>query len=1023
MKIDIHPLPKEQNIEKKFYSSNNKPVNKAEQSKSYMLDLGCIEPLNQAYRETNSSVKEFLNDVENQDVAVQSKYLAVMSNFMSAEDFEKLKEEGFPVRGIEVEEVVTVLDRIKASLAEAGICIEGFTDEISKEQLEKITGSISRANKIVSKLQENDFPVTEDNIRQINKAMEMAEELFPLSEGAKKYVIENEMDPSIKNLYKAEFSGAADAGRQGKGYYVDGKGAYFARKADNFHWEQLEEQIKQTIEKAGLEVNHKSLEDAKWLIEKGIPLTKESLQTLNELEMLPEKIDSDHLLDKIIHGMKEGKLAEDTQIAKDEDIVRRAQETLNKVRNITNRNIENTIKSEKEMTLNHLIEAEDLSYTGNQMDADQAYRAAVARRQLEEIRLKMTVDANIKLLKSGFSIDTSSLEDVVSQLRKVENEYYKKLMKKDNPQYIEKYKEAVGKLHDLERLPAAVLGKFVSGKKELTVHNLWRDGNQLKDHFIKAGETYEALKTEPRKDLGDSIKKAFRNVDAILKEMNLEVTEQNRRAVRILGYNHMEVTEENISKMKTADQEVQTLLERMQPGVTLEIIRKGINPLDMTIEKLNDIAAEVQDELGVPKEKYSEFLWKVEKSNEITKEEKEAYIGVYRLLHRVEQSDGAVIGSVLNQNAQLNLRNLLSAVRNKKKEGMDIKIDDEFGGLDVLKTKGPSISEQIEGYLKKSNTEDTSYLNRLVQNILDKMDPTKLHQMEANLDTTLEQLNEGMIRYEENIQQKKEYVREQLQDIRSGVASEEDIIKSLLDFNQPITLDSLFAAAHLMNERGSTFRKLTEKAMMKKGPFEESMEKEWGDAVKELHECLGEEKGAKEAYANLTAVAEKIIESSQEDPGNHYVDLRELQLLHKEISLAGNLSREENYEVPIEINGKITSINLKIQHKEGQEGKVTASMEVEPYGKIGAKFQVSDQYVKGLIVCTSEEGVKFLAGIEKDFQQSIGKKRKKIQEFHIIQSENLDFHQFEETKAGEKSKQSTKTLYEVAKEFIRVIQK
>ena len=57
MKIDIHPLPKEQNIEKNFYSSNNKPVNKAEQSKSYMLDLGCIEPLNQAYRETNSSVK------------------------------------------------------------------------------------------------------------------------------------------------------------------------------------------------------------------------------------------------------------------------------------------------------------------------------------------------------------------------------------------------------------------------------------------------------------------------------------------------------------------------------------------------------------------------------------------------------------------------------------------------------------------------------------------------------------------------------------------------------------------------------------------------------------------------------------------------------------------------------------------------------------------------------------------------------------------------------------------------------
>ena len=170
----------------------------------------------------------------------------------------------------------------------------------------------------------------------------------------------------------------------------------------------------------------------------------------------------------------------------------------------------------------------------------------------------------------------------------------------------------------MERLPAAVLGRFAFGKRELTVNSLWKDGNHLRDHYIKAGETYEALKTAPRKDLGDSIQKAFRNVDDILNEMNLEITEQNRRAVRILGYNHMEITEENISKMKTADQEVQTLLERMQPGVTLQIIRKGMNPLDMSIEKLNDIAAEVQNEFGVPKEKYSEFLWKVEKYNEIT---------------------------------------------------------------------------------------------------------------------------------------------------------------------------------------------------------------------------------------------------------------------------------------------------------------------------------------------------------------------------------------------------------------------
>ena len=42
------------------------------------------------------------------------------------------------------------------------------------------------------------------------------------------------------------------------------------------------------------------------------------------------------------------------------------------------------------------------------------------------------------------------------------------------------------------------------------------------------------LMTAPRTDLGDSIQKAFRNVDDILNDLDMELTDDNRRAVRFL---------------------------------------------------------------------------------------------------------------------------------------------------------------------------------------------------------------------------------------------------------------------------------------------------------------------------------------------------------------------------------------------------------------------------------------------------------------------------------------------------------
>ena len=61
--------------------------------------------------------------------------------------------------------------------------------------------------------------------------------------------------------------------------------------------------------------------------------------------------------------------------------------------------------------------------------------------------------------------------------------------------------------------------------------------------------------------------------------------------------------------------------------------------------------------------------------------ERDAFIGVYRLINNVEKTDGQVIGSLVNQNAEITLNNLLTGVRNIKNKGINVTVDENFEEL------------------------------------------------------------------------------------------------------------------------------------------------------------------------------------------------------------------------------------------------------------------------------------------------------------------------------------------------------
>ena len=115
----------------------------------------------------------------------------------------------------------------------------------------------------------------------------------------------------------------------------------------------------------------------------------------------------------------------------------------------------------------------------------------------------------------------------------------------------------------------------------------------------------------------------------------------------------MEITKEAVLQMKAVDEKVQQTFENMKPQVVREMIKTGINPLDMNLDELNRTAVEIKEQLGIDNEdvRFSKYLYKLEQNSEIAEEERSAYIGIYRLIARVEQTDGAAIGMLAQQGA------------------------------------------------------------------------------------------------------------------------------------------------------------------------------------------------------------------------------------------------------------------------------------------------------------------------------------------------------------------------------------
>ncbi len=949
---------------------------RGQENRGYTLDISGTVMDNAAYAGHGKTAEELVYDAQVTELTMQSEYVTVMSNSVSGQDIEKLREEGYRPCDMEAGEMVNTVESIKATLAEAGVVIEGYNDDLDVETLEQYTGSKSRALELRKQFKENDIPVTEENAQEAMRAYETATQIPKPGDGTTKYLVENGMKPTIENLYLASYSGIGDGTRQSYGYYDQNGLGYYAKKADSYDWEALREQMQGVIEQAGLPVDENSFEQAKFLVEKGIALTPDTLGRMADIVKVSYPFEEAELMKSIAIALADGKKAVKADLSAEESMLQQAVRIKQETDHVSEQALKRVVEVGKPLTIRNLWEQEwtlrqenlpeqtDVSNSvaktqvqDNAADAIESDAFITAKRQMEEIRLAMTVQANYGLIKKGYLIDTTELSQLVEALKAEEaKQDMVRFQTEDSVLAKERasiYEETRAIVKDFPQYPLAIVGR-VQQLSEAPI-----EAESLRAQYAAAGEQYETFMTKPRADLGDSIRKAFRNVDDILADMNMEQNDANRRAVRILGYNRMEVTNENMARIKDADLLLQRVVQKLTPQATLQMIRENKNPLTMSLEEVEAYLTEQDREDAAQQEKFSEFLYRMERSGEMTEAEQESFLGIYRLFRQIEKSDGAVIGNLVGQQAELSVSGLLSALRTRKKSGLDIRISDEEGAVAEVHSKGTAIDKQIGAAFR-------TYEDRLMSDIFDRMDPLVLRQMNKEgafgPDVSPEQFRqlqmETAVRDElakENEELQKEYSREQVQEIHKAADINDSTIQSLLDGREPVTMHHMLAAKELFDRKNSVFRKL-----------EEQLEEE----MRKIPEALSDKEQAGKAYEELIMKGKQVLEEMEEQQDVDYEAVRDIHQMARQLQLAGAFAREEHYTVPVYLEEELTTIHLTLKHEESQKGRVSVEMDTQK-GQIHAEFAVLHGKVVGNVECSEEAAKEWMDDVTDRVQKYV----------------------------------------------------
>lgn len=179
--------------------------------------------------------------------------------------------------------------------------------------------------------------------KEVQSALDEAASITELSESAKYYMIANDIAPTIDGIYKAE--NAVSTRPANSGYEISFK-----------EFNAMRPQIESLMNKAGLEVNLRNLNNAQDLINNNIPVTEKTLKykaVLDGLNLngLDTQDGQDSVLSKIADQLAIGEDPKDTPLTNDPSIWDNVKNAIVTLANASYDDIVNVVSSGKAFTI------------------------------------------------------------------------------------------------------------------------------------------------------------------------------------------------------------------------------------------------------------------------------------------------------------------------------------------------------------------------------------------------------------------------------------------------------------------------------------------------------------------------------------------------------------------------------------------------------------------------------------------------------------------------------------------------
>jgi hypothetical protein len=393
---------------------------------------------------------------------------------MSDEDYARMAEKGYDPREMDPQETVTILDKIKAELVKAGCNVAGYTDTLDMDTLAAAVGDRGLAQALQESFEAVDIPLSMENVDKVMQALDLAGSLEMPEEGDYYYMVRSGMEATVKGYYLAEASGSAMEQEQQAEYFDAEVKGYMTRniaeqpgsgKDAASAWEEAEAidpgEIDRLLASLGCDGTEQEQEAAKWLVQRGLQVDGDSLRRAMEIRGVAFPLQNEQVVRAAAAAIADGREAMEGNLADSRSIRQKAY---------------------------------DLMAYYQSSDAE---RRISDHRLLEEIRLRMTVETNIKLLESGFSIDTKPIEETIEALRQAQQELAREFFpeaKYTDQEAVDRYQqlEAAWQVaEELPGLPVDTVGRWQERLQSGTSENAASEDQSLAE-FHRTGKALQA---------------------------------------------------------------------------------------------------------------------------------------------------------------------------------------------------------------------------------------------------------------------------------------------------------------------------------------------------------------------------------------------------------------------------------------------------------------------------------------------------------------------------------------------------